>query len=316
MNCEGQDCGLKEHTKAECAPGMPAHGYLKFNPADKWITNELQRVEAAVEQGFADFRLDNVANTIYSFVWDEYCDWYIEIAKTQIAVAKENGNEPQQRATRRTLIRVLETVLRLMHPIMPFITAELWETVAEVAGRKAPGARIVTAAYPKAQLDRVDADADAWVAKLKGVVGASRALRSEMSLSPAARVPLYVTGDAAFIEEASALLKALAKVSEVTLFADDAAFAQATRSAAVVVQGESRLALHVEVDVAAETERLGKEITRLQGEIVKAQAKLGNESFVARAPAAVVDQEKQRVAEFSATVVRLQDQAARLATSA
>ena len=312
MNCEGQDCGLKEHTKAECAPGMPAHGYLLFSPADKWIASELQRVEAAVEQGFADFRLDNVANTIYSFVWDEYCDWYIEIAKTQI----QTGGEPQQRATRRTLIRVLETVLRLMHPIMPFITAELWETVAEVAGRKAPGASILTAAYPKAQLERVDAGADAWVAKLKGVVGASRALRSEMSLSPAARVPLYVIGDAAFIEEATALLKALAKVSDVTLFADDAAFAQATRSAAVVVQGESRLALHVEVDVAAETERLGKEITRLQGEITRAQAKLGNESFVTRAPAAVVDQEKQRVAEFSATVVRLQDQAARLATSA
>ncbi|MEQ1686841.1 MAG: valine--tRNA ligase [Burkholderiaceae bacterium] len=312
MNCEGQDCGLKEHTKAECAPGMPAHGYLKFSPADKWITSELQRVEAAVEQGFTDFRLDNVANTIYSFVWDEYCDWYIEIAKTQI----QTGGEPQRRATRRTLIRVLETVLRLMHPIMPFITAELWETVAEVAGRKAPGASIVTAAYPKAQLERIDAASDAWVAKLKGVVGASRALRSEMSLSPATRVPLYAVGDDAFIEEASALLKSLAKVSEVKVFADDASFAQVTSNAAVVVQGESRLALHVEVDVAAETERLGKEITRLQGEIVKAQAKLGNESFVARAPAAVVDQEKQRVAEFSATVVRLQDQAARLATSA
>ena len=316
MNCEGQDCGLKEHTKAECAPGMPAHGYLKFSPADMWITSELQRVEAAVEQGFADFRLDNVANTIYSFVWDEYCDWYIEIAKAQIAVAREAGDEPRQRATRRTLIRVLETVLRLMHPIMPFITAELWETVAAVAGRKAPGASIVTAAYPKAQLDRVDAKADAWVAKLKGVVGACRALRSEMNLSPAARVPLYVTGDAAFIDEAASLLKALAKVSEVKLFADDASFAQATRSAAVVVQGESRLALHVEIDVAAETERLGKEITRLQGEITRAQAKLANESFVARAPAAVVEQEKLRVAEFSATVVRLQDQAARLATSA
>ena len=312
MNCEAQDCGLKEHTKAECAPGMPAHGYLSFSPADKWITSELQRVEAAVEQGFADFRLDNVANTIYSFVWDEYCDWNIEIAKVQI----QTGTEPRQRATRRTLIRVLETVLRLMHPIMPFITAELWETVAPVAGRKAPGASIVTAAYPKAQLDRVDATADAWVNKLKAIVGACRTLRGEMSLSPAARVPLYVIGDAAFIEQASPLLKALAKVSEVQLFADDITFAQATRSAAVVVQGESRLALHVEVDVAAETERLGKEVTRLRGEIVKAQAKLANESFVARAPAAVVEQEKQRVAEFSATVARLQDQAARLATSA
>ena len=315
MNCEGQDCGLKEHTKAECAPGGPAHGYLHFSPADKWITSELQRVEAAVEQGFSDYRLDNVANAIYAFVWDEYCDWYIEIAKAQIAVAKESGSEPQQRATRRTLIRVLETVLRLMHPVMPFITAELWDTVAAVAGRKAEGASIVTAAYPKAQLDRVDAHADAWVAKLKTVVGASRALRSEMSLSPAARVPLYVIGDDVFIAQAEPVLKALAKVSEVKRFDSDAAFAEATRSAAVSVAGDTRLALHVEVDLVAETERLGKEITRLLGEIDKAMTKLGNENFVARAPAAVVAQENQRVTDFRATVARLQDQRARLAPS-
>ena len=87
MNCEGQDCGLKEHSKAECAPGGPFHGYAKFSLADRWITGELQRVEAAVAQGFADYRLDNVANAIYRFVWDEYCDWYLEIAKVQIAQA-------------------------------------------------------------------------------------------------------------------------------------------------------------------------------------------------------------------------------------
>ena len=324
MNCEAQDCGLKEHTKAECAPGMPAHGYLKFSPADKWITSELQRVEAAIEQGFADYRLDLVANAIYSFVWDEYCDWYIEIAKVQIAVAKESGAEAQQRATRRTLIRVLETILRLMHPIMPFITAELWESVAPVAGRrpatpdspgrKAEGASIVTAAYPKAQLDRVDAASDAWVAKLKAAVGTCRALRSEMNLAPGVRVPLYATGDADFIAQATPLLQSLARLSDVQQF-DDAAFAQATRNAAVAVQGESRLALFVEVDVATETERLGKEIARLQGEITKAQAKLSNESFVARAPAQVVAQERQRIAEFTATVARLQGQLAGLRTS-
>jgi valyl-tRNA synthetase len=311
MNCEAQDCGLKEHTKAECAPGAPFHGYLKFSPADKWITSELQRVEAAVERGFADYRLDNVANAIYSFVWDEYCDWYIEIAKVQI----QTGAEPQQRATRRTLIRVLETLLRLMHPIMPFITAELWESVAPVAGRKAEGAGIVTAVYPKAQLDRVDSDADAWVTKLKAVVSTCRALRSEMSLAPGARVPLYVTGDTEFIAQSTPLLTALARLSEVRQFDGDAAFAQATSVAAVAVQGESRLALFVEVDVAAETERLGKEITRLQGEVTKANAKLANESFVARAPAQVVAQERQRIADFTATVARLQDQLARLRTS-
>jgi valyl-tRNA synthetase len=307
MNCETQDCGLKEHTKAECAPGMPAHGYLKFSPADKWITSELQRVEAAVEQGFADYRLDLVANAIYSFVWDEYCDWYIEIAKVQL----QGGGDAQQRATRRTLIRVLETVLRLMHPIMPFITAELWESVATVAGRKVEGASIVTTAYPKAQLDRVDAASDAWVTKLKATVGTCRALRSEMNLAPGLRVPLYATGDADFIAQATPLLQSLARLSEVRQF-DDAAFLQATSNAAVAVQGESRLALFVEVDVAAETERLGKEIARLQGEIAKSNASLSNQSFVARAPAEVVAQFRQRIADFTATVARLQDQLARL----
>ncbi|KQW35942.1 valine--tRNA ligase [Rhizobacter sp. Root404] len=311
MNCEGQDCGVKEHTKAECAPGGPFHGYMQFSPADKWISSELQRVEDAVAHGFADYRLDNVANAIYGFVWDEYCDWYIEIAKVQL----QTGTEGQQRATRHTLIRTLETVLRLMHPIMPFITAELWESVAPVAGRHIEGGSIVTAPYPKAQLERIDADAVAWVAKLKTVVGTSRTLRSEMNLSPAARVPLCVVGDDAFIAQAEPLLTALAKVSELRRLDSDAAFADATRSAAVAVAGDSRLAWLVEIDVAAETERLNKEIARLQVEIAKAAGKLANESFVARAPAAVVAQENQRVADFTATVARLQDQLARLASS-
>jgi valyl-tRNA synthetase len=317
MNCEGADCGLAEHTKAECAPGQPFHNYLTFSAADRWITSELQRVEAAVEKGYADYRLDNVANAIYAFVWDEYCDWYLEIAKVQI----QAGPESAQRATRRTLLRVLETVLRLLHPVTPFITAELWERVAPVAGREATGSAhgIVTAPYPKAQLDRVDAKADAWVAQLKAIVGTCRNLRSEMKLSPAERVPLYAAGsaaDAAFIEEATPLLRTLAKLSEVKVFGDEKAFEQATANAAVASVGGVRLALYVEVDAAAERDRLDKEIKRLQGEIAKAEAKLANAGFVARAPAAVVDQEKRRAAEFTATMVRLQDQAARLATAA
>ena len=310
-NCEGFDCGLKEHSKAECEPGGPFHGYMKFSAADRWITGELQRVEAAVAQGFAEYRLDNVANAIYSFVWDEYCDWYIEIVKVQL----QTGDESQQRATRRTLIRVLETVLRLLHPITPFVSAELWEKVAPVAGRKAQGQGIVTAAYPQAQLEKIDPQADAWVAQLKAVVGAARNLRSEMALSPSDRVPLYAYGDARFIEQAAPVLKGLAKLSEVKLFTDEAQYAQATRSTPVAVEGDIRLALHVEIDVQAELERLNKEINRLQAEIAKATAKLSNESFVLRAPAAVVDQEKQRLATFTSTLTRLQDQAARLAPS-
>lgn len=311
MNCEGQDCGLKEHTKAECEPGGPFHGYMRFSQADRWITGELQRVEAAAAQGFAEYRLDNVANAIYAFVWDEYCDWYLEIAKVQIA----NGSEAEQRATRRTLIRVLETVLRLLHPITPFITAELWEKVAPVAGRHDPRG-LVVAAYPKAQLEKVDPAADAWIAKLKDLAGACRTLRSEMSLSPAQRVPLYVFGDAEFVRAALPVLTALAKLADVRVFDDEAAFAAATSSLPVVVRGATRMALHVEIDIAAEKARLTKEVARLDGEIAKLTAELSNEGFVARAPAAVVEQKRQRLAELTATRDRLRDQSARLARSA
>ena len=329
MNCEGQDCGLAEHSKADCAapvlddagqvvkPAGPFHGYLKFSLADRWISGELQRVEHAVAQGFADYRLDNVAGAIYSFVWDEYCDWYLEIAKVQIAEATRTGTPAEQRATRRTLLRTLETVLRLLHPIAPFITAELWETVAVVAGRKTAGGSetIVQAVYPQAQLQKVDPRADAWMARLKAVVLESRRLRSEMNLSPAERVPLLTLGDEAFVSSATPLLQALARLAEVRALPDEAAFAAATATAPVAVSGELRLALHVQVDVAAETARLDKEIARLAGEIVKADAKLGNESFVARAPAAVVTQERERVAGFRQSLDRLQGQRTRLAAS-
>jgi valyl-tRNA synthetase len=318
MNCEGQDCGLQEHTKAECEPGGPFHGYMRFSPADRWITGELQRVEAAVAQGFADYRLDTVASASYSFVWDEYCDWYLEIAKVQLAEAKARGSEAEQRATRRTLIRTLETVLRLMHPIAPFITAELWEAVAPVAGRKAEGSTqtIVTATYPKAQLEKVDPKADAWVAQLKAVAAEVRRLRSEMGLQPGERVPLLTCGEPAFIEAAAPLLQALARLAEVRALADDKAFADATAAAPVAVVGGLRLALHVQVDPAAEAARLDREITRLQGEIGKAEAKLGNESFVSRAPAAVVEEMRARLAEFKQALSRLQAQRSRLAAPA
>ncbi|MCW5637134.1 MAG: valine--tRNA ligase [Rubrivivax sp.] len=330
MNCAGQDCGLKEHTKAECAPAVvaddgrvvkpagPFHGYLSFSTADRWITGELQRVEAAVAQGFGEYRLDNVANAIYAFVWDEYCDWYLEIAKVQLAEAARKGSEAEQRATRRTLIRVLETVLRLLHPVAPFITAELWEHVAPVAGRKAPGSNksLVNAAYPEAQPEKVDPAADAWVARLKAVTLEVRRLRSEMGLNPGERVPLVTLGDAAWVEAAAPVLQALARLAEVRRLPDAVAFSAATQSAPVAVVGELRLALEVRIDVAAETTRLTKEVARLQGEITKAEGKLGNASFVQRAPAAVVEQERARLAEFRSALARLQEQLDRLTAPA
>ena len=306
MHCEGHDCGLAEHTPDQCAPGGPFHGYLSFSAADRWIVSRLQRVEAAVAQGFADYRLDLVANAIYSFVWDEFCDWYLEIAKVQL----QTGDAAQQRATRRTLIRTLETVLRLAHPIIPFITEELWQKVAPVAGRAGPSVSI--APYPEAQPQRIDERAEADVARLQAMVEACRRLRGEMGVSPAQRLPLYVVGESAFVQRWQAVLQALAKLSEVRLFTDEAAWAEAAQAAPVAVVGEARLCLFMAIDVAAERARLDKEIARLQGEIAKAQGKLGNESFVARAPAAVIEQERQRLADFSATLAKVQAQRARL----
>jgi valyl-tRNA synthetase len=306
MHCAAGSAGAP----AAHASGEPLAEATSLSHADRWIIGELQRVEATVEKGFAEYRLDNVANAIYAFVWDEYCDWYLEIAKSQL----QTGAAPDLLATRATLLRVLEAVLRLLHPIAPFISAELWESVAVAAGRKAAGndESIVTARYPQAQPDRIDPAADAWIAQLKGMVGVCRALRSEMGLSPAARVPLCVHGEAAFVAQASLLLQALARVSEVKLFTDEAAYARETHNTPVAMHGTARLALQVEIDLDAERERLAKEGARLEGEIAKAQAKLANEGFVARAPAQVVAQERQRVADFTAQLQRLREQADRL----
>ncbi|AVS81935.1 valine--tRNA ligase [Paracidovorax avenae] len=301
MNCEGHDCGLSDHTQADCEGG-----YLQFSQPDRWIVSALQKVEAEVAKGFEDYRLDHVAQAIYEFVWNEFCDWYLEIAKVQI----QTGSEAQQRATRRTLIRTLETILRLAHPLIPFITEELWQKVAPVAGRE--GASVSVAPYPQAQPERIDEAAIAHVGRLKALVDACRTLRGEMNVSPATRLPLYTVGDADFMRAAAPALQALAKLSEVKVFDDEATWAAAAQAAPVAVVGEARLCLHMEIDVAAEKARLSKEIARIEGEIAKARGKLANEAFVAKAPPAVIEQEQKRVADFGATLERLRDHLARL----
>ncbi|MDM7943093.1 MAG: valine--tRNA ligase [Hydrogenophaga sp.] len=306
MNCEGQDCGLQEHTQEQCAVGQPFHGYLSFSQADRWISSLLQQTEAEVAKGFAEYRLDNVANTLYDFVWNEFCDWYLEIAKVQI----QTGDASQQRATRRTLIRTLEAILRLAHPVIPFITEELWQKVAPVAGL--PGESVSIARYPQAQLNKIDEAAIAHVNKLKALVDACRNLRGEMSVSPATRLPLYVLGDTAWMQAMGPVLQGLAKLNEVKVFTDEAAWAAAAQAAPVAVVGEARLCLFMEIDLAAEKLRLGKEAARLEGEITKATAKLSNEAFVAKAPPAVIDQERKRVADFTATLEKMREQLQRL----
>lgn len=307
MNCEGYDCGLLPHDKSACGTEK---AYMQFSQPDRWIVSQLQKVEAEIAKGFAEYRLDNVANTIYDFVWNEFCDWYLEIAKVQI----QNGNEAQQRATRHTLIRVLETILRLAHPIIPFVTEELWQKVAPVAGRE--GASIAVAAYPEAQPEKIDEASIAYVERIKAMVDSCRTLRGEMGVSPAQRLPLLVMGDnaeaAEFLRANAAVLKNLAKLSDVKVFEDEAAWQAEAQSAPVSVVGDARLALFVEIDVEAEKVRLTKEAKRLEGEIAKANGKLSNEAFCAKAPAAVLEQEKKRVADFGATLARIQEQLARL----
>jgi valyl-tRNA synthetase len=308
MNCEGQDCGLAEHTKAQCAPGGEFHNYLTFSQADRWISSTMQRVEADVAKGFADYRLDNVASSIYQFVWDEFCDWYLEIAKVQI----QTGTPAEQRATRRTLIRTLEGILRLAHPLIPFITEELWQKVSLVAGNKKVEL-IGRAAYPQSQPEKIDEVAEAHIAKLKTLVDASRVLRGEMKVSPATRLPLFVVGDTGFMQAVATVLKSLAKLSEVKVFDNDASWSAAAQAAPVAVVGQARICLHMEVDVAAEKVRLGKEAARLEGELVKVQAKLANEAFVSKVPPAVLEQERKRLIDFTATLEKIREQLIRLA---
>jgi valyl-tRNA synthetase len=298
MNTEGQDNGFGVESCDD--------GGRKFSQADRWIVSLLQRTEAEVERAFNDYRFDLAAKAIYEFVWDQYCDWYLEIAKVQI----QGGSEAEQRATRRTLLRVLETILRLAHPIIPFVTEEIWQTVApmtELKDKSRGTESIMLQAYPKADLDKIDEEAEAWVATLKTAVEACRSLRGEMSISPAAKVPLIAAGDAGQLEAFAPYLKSLAKLENVAIVAE-----LPEADAPVMLAADFRLMLKVEIDVAAEKERLGKEIARLQGEITKANSKLGNESFVARAPAAVVEQEKARLSEFSANLQKLEAQLAKL----
>ncbi len=294
MNCEGHDCGIEGDTAVE------------RSAADRWIVSRLQKTEAAVAKGFADYRLDTAANAIYDYVWNEFCDWYLEIAKVQI----QTGTPAQQRATRRTLVRVLEAILRLAHPIIPFVTEALWQAVAPVAGKS--GDTIAIAPYPEAQATNIDEAAEAEIAHLKVLVDACRNLRGEMGVSPAQRVPLFALGDAAFIAGHAAALQALAKLGEVRVFDAEAEWSAATLAAPVAVVGDARLALFVHIDVAAEKVRLTKEADRLAGELAKAQAKLANPAFAAKAPPAVIEQENKRVTDFGAALQKIRTQLDRL----
>jgi valyl-tRNA synthetase len=318
MNVEGKDNGYAAHTPEQCVPG----GYLHFGAVDRWIASQLQRTEAEVDRAMAEYRFDQAAGAIYAFVWNEYCDWYLELAKVNL----QHPDPATQRATRRTLLSVLETVLRLAHPIIPFISEELWQKVAPLAMRygdkgvqNLSGEELAQALreqrhsvmlqhYPQAQPGKIDEASEAWVAELKSIIDACRALRGEMNIGPQQRVPLVIASRARRLAEMAPYLPGLAKLSSVEVVPELPTDAMAP----VQVVGEHRLMLKIEIDLAEERARLDKEIGRLRAEAAKAGAKLANASFVDRAPAAVVDQERERLSQFNAALDKLAQQRARL----
>ena len=304
MNCPGDE---KDNGFAPCDNQCGPEGYLDFSAADRWIVSILQRTEADVAKGFADYRFDNIATAIYQFVWDEYCDWYLELAKVQL----QTGTPAQQRATRRTLLRVLETILRLAHPIIPFITEELWQTIGPKSGKnlsQQPAQSIALQAYPVSEPNKIDPKSEAWMNEVKAIVDACRNLRGEMQISPAQKLPLWISGDRSFLEKAVPYLSALAKLSEVKIVDNESDLERDAPESPIALVGQHKLLLKVEIDPKVEQLRLSKEIARLAGEINKCQSKLGNEGFVARAPAEVIDQEKKRLADFEASHAKLSQQ--------
>jgi valyl-tRNA synthetase len=283
MNCEGKDVGLDKN--------LP----LEFSAADEWIVGRLQQAESVVEQSFHNYRFDLAAREIYEFVWDEYCDWYLEFAKVQL-----NENIVSvQRATRHTLVNVLEAVLRLAHPIIPFITEELWQKISLLTGKH--GASIMFQPYPKADLAHVNKDTMEKIHTLKEITNACRALRGEMNLSPAIKIPLLATGDQNILTEFSPYLTALIKLSNVEVMQEELPDADAP----VAVIGEFKLMLKIEIDVDKERERILKEITHIKLEITKSETKLSNPSFIERAPTKIVAQEKDRLSSFKSKLEKL-----------
>lgn len=290
MNTEGQDCGQDETQP------------LAYTFADQWIIGKLQQTEAAAAEAFETYRFDLAAQTLYEFVWNEYCDWYIELAKVQI----QTGCPTTRRTTRRTLVRVLEAILRLLHPIMPFITEELWQTVAPLANAKTADS-IMLAAYPVADQDKIVPAAFDKMASLKDLADEVRKLRGEMGIAPNVKAPLFVEGGS----ELADLLKylpALARLTEAKLVdklpeADDAP---------VAVCNGARLMLKVEIDKAAETARLTKEAEKLQKALDKLNAKLAKPGYTDKAPAHLVEKDKADLAELQDKMGKVEGQLAKL----
>ena len=292
MNCPDDDNGFEQCTD----------GFMNFSQADRWITSIFQNTLKNIESYFENYRFDLAAQEMYQFIWDEYCDWYLEVAKVQL---NKSNSEATIRGTKRTLLGLLENILKMVHPMMPFISEEIWQIISQKTGTHSE--TIMLQSYPLSREKKIDKDAEAWMQTLKNMVEECRKLRGEMNISPAEKVPLLIIGNTEAIQSYQDYLVQLAKLESITVVDSFEKI-----DAPVSIVGEYKLMLKVEIDVAAEKQRLQKEIDKLTIELKKADGKLANQSFIEKAPENVIIQEKKRQKKFSEDLQKFKEQLSRL----
>ena len=296
---KGEDCGQNGEA-------------YELSLADRWIISQLQRTEAEVTRQLDQFRFDLAAQALYEFIWNQYCDWYLELSKP--VLWDENAPVERQRGTRRTLVRVLEVALRLAHPFMPFITEEIWQRIAPLAGIE--GKTIMLQPWPVANEERIDPAAENDIEWLKELMLGTRNIRGEMNIGPGKPLNLFLKNvsaeDQRRLTENEALLKKLARLESITVLA---AGEEAPLSATALV-GEMEVLVPMAglIDKDAELARLDKEILRLQGEVQRVGGKLSNAGFVDKAPAEVIEKERAKLAEAEQALGKLAEQHARIAS--
>ena len=310
MNTEGQDCGLG-YSQNNDRNKDQANTKLQLSLADKWIISNLQQCEQSVEKFISEFRLDLASQTLYDFIWNEYCDWYLELSKP--VLSDENNSPELLTGTRHTLVRVLEAILRLSHPFIPFITEEIWQRIAPLAGKE--GATIMTQAYPEADSSKIDAEALGDIEWLKGVIVGIRNIRGEMDISPAKQIPVMLrNGDAEAqrrYEANKGFISSLAKLESMQWLDAEEPPMCATQ---LVGSMEILVPMAGLINVEAELARLKKELEKADKEIKRLEGKLGNAKFVSNAPDDVVAKEKEKLTEAKASFTILSEHVDKIKT--
>ena len=307
MNTEGQDCGASPSPLTPLPEGE-GNQTVAYSLPDRWIRSRLQQAIAATQEALDGYRFDLAAQAIYEFTWNEYCDWYLEAAK----VSLQSDDEAQRRGTRQTLVQVLETLLRLTHPVMPYITEEIWQRVAPLAGAKAE--TIMLQPYPVAEANWQDAAGELEMAWAMEFILGLRRIRGEMDIAPSKPLPVLLQGggadDRARLARNAVLIEKLGRTESIRWLEEG----ESAPESAIALVGELKLLIPMAglIDKDAELARLDKEIQRMARDLPRIEGKLADPSFVAKAPPAVVDKEKARAEELRSAIARLEEQATRI----